>query len=256
MEDEKPNIITPSTKPHKPGGLKGYYSGKNLVKSIAILLTVLAVVAGIILITNQQKQAAKYEFTYKNSQTYKVPGTQPGRGMSFNKPSAYTLIIGGEDTNTLRGFIQPYMDKEYKEEQVIALSRLRAQTRDFPKELSPKFMKLISDNMKKPDGSKDYETITLGVKAFASNALQQPGVKMNFGYAQEFTNKSIIANAWQFDVNVNFDKKGPQKTHKGKLLYMFGKQSVYYFLITAVESNWETNKQFFQGIIDSIKIDQ
>ncbi len=235
-------------------GIKEFFSGKNLVRTIAILLAVTAVVVLIIFVVKQQREAAKYEFTYKNSQLYKVPGTKSGRGITFKKPDVFTFNVSGENTDKLRGFIQPLKDP--KAEEVIALSRLKVEIREFPRGPSAQLIKVISDAMNQPNGSKDYETVVLMPHAFASTAMQQPGAKMEFSYAKQFTNPSITSNAWQYDVSVSFPKNGPQKNHKGKLVYIFGKNSAYFFYISAVESNWDNNSQFFQEIIDSIKINQ
>jgi hypothetical protein len=244
--NNKPKAVVGST----PGyGFKlRQYMDRRLLGGF---LLVILIIAAVILLVKYHHNSTKFNVNYKGTQSYKLPGSQPGRGMVFDRPSVFSRALS--QTSNLATFVQGHEDR--KSPQAIVISQLRAGANDYFKGPTPTLVSLVNQYMTAAETDSGYQGVVGNAQNFARDAFQAPNQKITFGHAAAFTNANITKNAWQFDLNVS-QPNGPQPTEKGKLLFMIGQHTAYYFLVTAVDKNWGSNSQFFQGIINSVKIDQ
>jgi hypothetical protein len=251
MNMESPKITSQQSAPAAPRHRK-YLHNRYIVPAILILLVLLG---GAYLLWQHYHSSNSYPYTYKKTHAYSLPGSQPGRGISFDKPDALGAAAPNENTATQRGFEQVLIPLD-KNKAAVIYSRLLVESSDYAKGPSANLVKLINDAAKTPSSDSGYQGVVRNAQTFTVKAFQQSGVKYDYSHAQPFASQYVKANAWQFDVTATGKDPKNFPEQQGKLLFLVGKHTAYYFFIAAIKDNWQSNHAFFDQVVNSVKIDQ
>lgn len=230
------------------------------LRQVAISLLLLAAAAGVIIAYNNQQDKPSKESSQPIYNTAKmtehtVLGSAPGRAMAFKKP-AELGIVGGEDKPTVKGFIRlaksPNDPNAY-----INTARILATTKDFSSPDSPNeaYLSEVARTFSQDPASASYQNDMANLKKFVDDAFVEPTITVTVGKAALFTNANIKTNAWQIEI-ITKDSSGLTPEHNGKLIWVAGKKSNYKFFVSAVASDWKSNSNVWQKVLDSIEIDQ
>lgn len=245
------------------GGMLNLLTLKNrpLWQRLVLWVVIVGVVFGLVALIyfvasdkNKSKSSDSAQYSYALLKEYKLPGTAPGKGLSFKKPPF--LSTKQEDTPVKVGFSE-YLKSGAKKQPTTLNSRLVANAQNFgisPSHLA-EYQKIVADGFNKPTTDQKYQGAVKNVRDFVEASYFSSGVQVTLGRAAIFTNPTIKTSAWQFDVSVSDPKKRiPDET--GRVVYIIGKNTKNYFLITSESGNWNTHKSYFEDVLKSIKINQ
>src|SRR6478736_1127403 len=112
---ETPKIIAQQSAPPTPKHHK-YMHNRYIVPAILVLLVI---VGGAYLAWHHFNPSNSYPYTYNQTQAYKLPGSQPGRGIAFDKPDVFANVAPNEDFSTHRGFEQVVIPLDKKSIPII-----------------------------------------------------------------------------------------------------------------------------------------
>ncbi len=219
---------------------------------IAVAVIVLVILGGIsAYLYHKNNQPAPYSQKYNTNSYGLVAADAEGHGISFKKMDQL-VSIGKPDGQYEQAYIQ-LSKVDGSKNTYIAITRLNVKAKNFPspaptKEQIERLGKILAD-----PNSKDYELNVSDIKIFAQSAFPEPNINVSLGKSQPFTNSTIKANAWQFDLSA-VDSSGQSPDFTGKVLYIIGNHNTYYFLTGALKDNWNSNSAAFQSVLDSIKI--
>ncbi len=122
---------------------------------------------------------------------------------------------------------------------------------------TPSYLKEMNKALLDPKDSR-HATYAAALRKFVQDHTGSE-YQLNFATPLKFTNPNINSNAWQLDFSYDLNSKSathlPDKK-QGKVILLAGKQTWYYFMLTAIEPNWQTNQDIWQQILSSVKIDQ
>lgn len=211
---------------------------KHLFSPIRILigLTITLVILVIVFIIwphaemkVQQKSTFKsYSRPYQKLESFTVESPAPGTTISFDKPIEFKSAA-----STAKVPVADLHDSSGKYKQIIA---------DI-------IVNILPPNPK----ANDLDSL----KQFASMRLIN--LEANFGAEKQLHTVNIKNQAIQVDFTTK-SKPGPGNvvfpTKKGTAILIKGKNANYYFLVDALDDNWQLNQSVWQKIINSIKVDQ
>lgn len=83
-----------------------------------------------------------------------------------------------------------------------------------------------------------------------------PNLQISVSHPQTFQNQNIKTKAWEFGFTAFNTKDNASSAINGEFVYIIGAKSYYYFMIAAIQANWQANQQTWHGVLDSLKIDQ
>lgn len=223
---------------------------------IVILVILLIIVgSGALYFYAQNKgDSGPYTQTYNSLSTAIVAGGGEGQAIIFKKISQLNSI-GDTSDQYSQSYVQ-LTQSEQDKKAYIAINRLNVKVQDFPSPAPPQAqIEKLKTILAGDPNSANYKLYIADIKAFGQSAFPEKTINVSLAKANPFTNPSISSNAWQFDLTAT-DSTNQTPTHLGKVLYMIGKNSTYYFLTAAAENNWQNNTKTFQETLDSIKINQ
>jgi len=82
---------------------------------------------------------------------------------------------------------------------------------------------------------------------------------ISFGKISLFKNAYIKDNAWQMDLSFSRSSSASSalpSQKEGRILWLAGKTTWYYVLLSATTPNWQANQTTWNKILDSVQIDQ
>ncbi len=222
---------------------------------IAVILLACIVAGSIYLyFANEDNFDSKQAKTvYSGTTTYLVPGKSAGHGISFNKPNIFVTKSIQENTDTKHGF--SYYKKTSSKQSVLN-ARLLVSSVAYPIPTAPSqnTIKAINDALS-DSKSANYTAVVRPINQFAMDGYFHSPLKTTLGSPQPFKSKKISANAWKFSVTVS-DPENTAPAQSGNLIFVIGKNTKYYYLLTVENSEWNKNQAFFNDVLDSIKVDQ
>ena len=256
--DKQPsNNNTPVTPAKQAVAKNPDRKSKRLLQIIVVLVVITAVIGAYAIYKNNgdNNQTGQASYNTAKMEEVKMAGTSAGNGMSFKKP--YELkFVSGEETASLNGFIR--LGESPKDKNAfVDLARMQALSKTFSSPSLPNagYIQEVTTSFTQDPSSPGFKNDTVALKTFVDDAFVEPTITVALGPAKEFTNPNITKNAWQIDVYVT-DSSGLTPKQTGKLIYVIGNKNNYKFLVTAQESDWDSNSKMWQDVLASLKIDQ
>lgn len=251
--EEKPK---PSTAPIARASGRQLGSGRNILILSGILLILIGVLALNEANKSDDSKSPSYSTNYQDAKEYLVRGNGQFRGISFLKANELSGSTSTGDDAPFNQIFNQLAKQDEKSETYVSVATLLAKTQNFgnPSGPSKTYRDALNTSFSKEFGSTFYVN-ELGLVEFAKRAFPESTVTVSLGTASNFTNSSITKDAWQFDVTTK-DSAGKYPSHSGKLVYLIGKNTLYTFMVTAENENWQTNSEYYQKVLNSLKIDQ
>jgi hypothetical protein len=218
---------------------------------LAILLAgaIGGVVAGVYLYSgsghsNSKKLISVYK--YSGLVAYKLPGSKPGTGMTFDTPKELVKI-----SDTSGQAILQHNDIGYKAGKMNdAFIAVASAPGSMPDET---LLRGMSRTMGDPSTA-TYKSMSSSLGQFVRGRIEPTKTSLSIGNAKPFTNSHIGANAWKFSISAS--EKGGKNPVKGEGVYVLGKKGYYYFMLTAVATDWQVDQEMWQKILNSLQVDQ
>jgi hypothetical protein len=195
---------------------------------------------------SQTQKAAvtnSFSYTYRQLESYKVTGFVANTGMSFDKPVEFTSVLQAKQA-PVADLVHVYGKDKIDIADMAAYAQPAGPGMD-----EASLAKNAADT-----SSDKYGSTWLPLQQFAAQRL----VNLNLNYQDA---KPLIAanlkHAWEREFTTTVKSRvGPDLSKKGVLIIAAGQKADYYFVIDAINSNWQNNQPVWQRVIDSIRIDQ
>ncbi len=184
------------------------------------------------------------KYNYQNANGDEFSTVQAG-GMLFSKPSEFTATAKKSDQNYSTESFAHFGSRNYPLSYIFVFSYKDSHTNDA------EYIKGINDFMSgavKNSYSADY------IDAIKKQVFDSyPGYDATLSAPHKFTNANIKKNAWSFDLDIT-NADPTIKPMKGKLVYVLGPGTIYYFSLMVTEDNWTQNITTWQTVLDSLKL--
>ncbi len=215
-----------------------------------VLLVSIMSLASYLVIYYQHYKNQSLRYHYISLQLAGATSGAPNTTLSFKKPVEFTTI------NNNSSYLINYQHKLKRRDTnvLVGLSAASSIHINGPAVLG--YPSIVADALKGQVSSPEYQTVIENLLSFATSQLPKAFDNVNLSNAQSLDNTNIKNYAWQFDLTANDpgSKKAPK--WQGKVVYLWGKNGAYYFIVATVKQNWVSNQQIWQQVFDSIKIDQ
>ncbi|HAZ29208.1 TPA: hypothetical protein DCY43_00430 [candidate division WWE3 bacterium] len=190
-------------------------------------------------------------YTYSALEDYKLSGNLKNAAITFKKPAEFKVYYQNYKAGSSVAGLSHNLDKDGQKKAIgyIAVSGLvNTETQDSA------YLKKLSTALTSPEAT-DYQKFSQPIKDFAANYLPD-NFDVNLANPRAFTSSNIVKNAWLFDLSVQSKASQKATPLKGSVILVSGKNSFYYFMLTSIDYNWQTNKAIWQQILNSLKPDQ
>lgn len=214
---------------------------RGLRKSIPIVVAAVIGICLYIFAGGHAVNSTKYSYADTGSNFSTV---QAG-GMSFSKPTQFTETAKKSGQNFSTASFAHLLPSGYPVGYIFTFSYKDSHTND------KKYVSGVNDFM---DGRVNNDFRTQYIAAIKKQVFDSyPGYSATLGEPQKFTNANIKSNAWSFDLDVTNDSQ-QVKPMKGKLIYVLGNGTIYYFALMITENNWTPNMATWQTVLGSLKL--
>lgn len=196
------------------------------------------------------KQGRPYSQDYKNLEAYTLDSWQPETAINFKKPPEFKKA---------RESIQPgyssvsLVDYSEASQTKTGLGYINADVIHNTLASTPDYRQKLKKYLNEPN-SQEYQQFSEPLRQYITDSL--PGhPKAVTAEIAPFTNSNIKDFAWQLNFYTLSD--GNRSTVlQGKVIFLAGEKSFYYFMLSTVGYNWAPNQAIWQQMVDSLKIDQ
>lgn len=220
-------------------------TSKPFIRRRNILVLVGIVIIGLVASGFYLKYHRNNTASNNTLDSYKLQATEQGTGMSFNKPKEFVKAGSGTGQVVLvRSDIMQRADQSNNG--YIASASM-------PVTLDSASLQLISKALADPS-SANYKAAVSPVTQFIKGRIDKNKSKLTVGNAKPFTNFQIKSHAWQFDITAS--EPNDKNKISGKAVYAIGPKAYYYFMLTSVSSDWQSNQDMWQKVLDSIQINK
>ena len=207
------------------------------VVAILVLLTAVAVFARI----EGNSTSHINDFSYHGDKL--VPTS--AAGLSFSKPEQFTSTAKRGSQNYSTQSFAHFSTFKYPLAYIFTFSYKDSHTQD------KKYVRGINDFM---DGTVKNSFRTQYINAIKKQVFDSyPGYDAKLSEPRKFTNANIKQNAWSFDLNIT-SSNSQIKPMQGKLIYVLGPGTIYYFSLMVTKDNWVPNMATWQAVLDSLKL--
>ncbi len=194
----------------------------------------------------------KYSYSYSNSklEQFKLPGSKASQGISFNKPVEFVPVYNLKPTA-----IYAELADYYKASKAIFIGDINVASVDASASPpTPASLQKLSFAITTPL-VKNKAFAVAPIQNFVKARLTQYNVV--FSQMNYLVTTNLKANAWygSFTATPKSDKQNFNPL-QGYIVFGAGKNTYYYFYITANQSNWQANNTVWPKILNSLKIDQ
>lgn len=226
---------------------------------------------------NYEKGAHNQDLSKTDS--YKLPGSKPGSGMSFDKPVEYKFALETQNKD------QASFGDSLKAPLFAPLGALHAASVSVPIPTTPQILKSINKNLADPK-SEAYKAQAESAQKFLATRFS-PLYDVTFARGQQMYTPRFKDNAWSFGFSAKpkpssqTNSNGvPQNAtdpahanalpagaatnssasgfedYKGQVVMIVGKSTYYYFAVYNTNYNWDNNSAIWSKVFNSIRIDQ
>ncbi len=228
---------------------------------IALAVFAALTVAGISYI-NLRKEPYRYS-GYNQLVPEKLSSGQAGSNLSFEKPVEFknTLKLN-KDFSTLANLLMVgFSHQRSAEASPVAIGMLAAGVLPLERPPAADYQTFINETLKLPASDTRYKGYTSTIKDFVSAGMGT-GYNVELGVAHSFSSSNVKNSAWQIDFSATSkdsvaknDSSKPY-AYRGQAIYIVSKRGYYYFSLSSVDYNWDKNQEFWQKVLNSLKIDQ
>lgn len=121
---------------------------------------------------------------------------------------------------------------------------------------SHSYPKLYAQAFSSSPQSQEYKGAVQPVQAFVKSVFPSTFKDITLSQPKAFTSANVKQNTWQFDFTATDKEISYSQNWHGKVLYLWGSHAYYYWMVAAVDNNWNSNQSVWQQMLGSIKIDQ
>ena len=217
---------------------------------LVVLLSVAGAALGFYLWGGDANKASKPKSTYKYSGlvAYELKASKPDAGMNFDVPREFLKI-----SVDMKGqIVLEHNDIGHKAGQLNDAYIAAATTPVTPMP-DGAFLQGMSRIMGDPSTAA-YKSMSSSLGQFVRDRIEPTKTSVSIGNAKPFTSSHISANAWKFSISAA--EKGGKNPVKGEGVYVIGKKAYYYFMLTAIASDWQVDQAMWQKIFSSLQVDQ
>ncbi|HET9850267.1 MAG TPA: hypothetical protein VFP35_01440 [Candidatus Saccharimonadales bacterium] len=233
--------------------------GVVIIVLIAVLYVVLTHHQKLSQVTKSSYKSAKpivpyttnHAYTYKDLNSFNLKTTHPGANLAFSKPVELKPFgqVGVNGTSD-----QVLLIHSAPDHTIPDYSRIAAAASYSTQAFTPSTLTAIASSAK-PDNS-GYSTFVGDQKTFISQRLPYGFDKLTLSTPQVFSSGNIASNAWLTSFTAVSSKLKNAKGLKGEMIEAYGKQTIYYFMVDNIASDWPANQAVWQKVEASLKIDQ
>lgn len=190
------------------------------------------------------------KYDYQNGSVNEFSSAQAA-GMSFSKPVQFTSTAKKSGQNYSTESFAHLSSINYPLGYIFVFSYKDSRASD------EQYIKGVNDFMA---GTVKNSYRTEYINAIKKQVFDSyPGYDAKLGEPQKFTNANIKKNAWSFDLDITYTKPQPNsnpqiKPMKGKLVYVLGPGTIYYFSLMVTQVNWTPNTAIWQTVLGSLKL--
>lgn len=240
-----PQDVQPAPKA-KP---KSWLANQRALVGLAIIV-IAAIVLGLVLHSQSNSKTIPngplaYKYTQINSYTLK--GSRGNDDLTFSKPVQLTSLQGAQN--------QQIVFAQFDAKNPIAdIADLNATSLDLGHTLSASDKNAIGKAAQDTDSpSSSY------LHRFVSQWMNS-NYATTFSSVTTFTNPNIKNYAWTLNYSATVKPKTSHSSNyppmSGQAVLAVGNTTIYYFMVDAVNYNWQNNQPTWQQVLNSIKIDQ
>ncbi len=244
--------------PSKSTTKKKNFLSKLSTRLIISLVAIALAAGGFYLYRAHKNDTAQiYAYSYKKLTPYKLSGAKDGSGVSLNMPTEFTTESASKPQLSQTQFSQA-MAKNDGSVVIIAHLAIASVYSGTPPSAGylQKFSKTLTDTT-----SPAYNGTIQPIKDFVNRRLPTAHYNVSFDKTAAFTSDNIKTDAWQLDFTAKTKNPANERNFpplKGKEILAVGKSTFYYFMVDAIDYNWQSksNQSIWQQVINSLKIDQ
>jgi hypothetical protein len=239
--------------------LKAFRFKKRIYLFLALVLTVFSIFGAFVYYNLLTGKFYHQKYSYQNSsiklEDYVVRGSLKGRSLAFKKPQDFTnYSTNSTPSAKISTFVKMDNSRKY------SLAIITASTTSSALAPDKNYIDSLHRVFNKSEGE-DYKAVKEPLEKFVKDSVGASFYNVVLLQKPEtFTNRYIRENAWRFNFTLKSQNDSGAKRaiadQKGVLIFAIGKASIYYFMISTLDFNWQPNYATWQNILDSIKIDQ
>jgi len=224
----------------------------------AIAVVAVLVIGGGLAAWLLQRNPLSYsQFTYSQLDSYHLSSRTKGVGMTFQKPIQLQAALPSSDGKSNQILVH---DVTVPGGRTITIAYESASVIVNPPGYTDQPGFYTNFNSALGDSSSpSYKTYQASLGQFAQ-INTNPRYKLSLGKTVKLTTKYIKSNAWIADFsgidNRSYTNKYTPSLVYGKVAMAVTQKGYYYFLVSNVGSNWQTNQAIWQKVIDSLQLDQ
>jgi hypothetical protein len=229
---------------------------KGLRRVAALTVLVSLVFLGLYLYiysaVNNSNQVVHYPYSYGKTQASKYNGQKAGTSATFQTPQRFTLVSGSKKPYQTYQLTLADGAQTVRDTLSVASVPVIQQTIDI-------YLPQDKAGISSAPGSSQYQTATGPITSFVKKLLPADYQKnAHLSQPKVFMNPNIRQNAWQFDITSPNSSNPQLPPLHGTAVYAWGSKAVYYFVISAVGTDWSSshNLQMWQSILKSLALDQ
>ena len=199
---------------------------------VGVFLLIILIAGGLWLVHARNYNAKHpYKYAYHKLDSYKLPGPATGSGGTVSKPVEF---VEKDSLSPTKDYMMLTHDITNRDKKSITLA---------------------------------YEVITATHLSLAFNLQDMANLDKALIDTKNPTHTAATApitnfvknNAWEMSFTATDPKANeinlPARL-QGEAVLAAGKSTYYYFMVTAIDYNWQSNLKIWQQVVDSLKIDQ
>lgn len=243
MAPEQPNNQQAAVINNQTDGASPTSSRRFRLLWVIVIVVVLAV-SGWLIYSRVHNGRQPYKYAYTKLDSYSIKGSVGGSGVEFKKPVEITKLTATPEQADLE-YLKSVGDKK-KFVSYIAVLSVNSSEKLTTEQLKQLGVQITTAR----SGSDILEPVD---NFIYTNVYENWNASI--GSAQPFTNATIKADAWSFDLSAS-DPSGSNSV-KGEVIYAIGSSRIaYFFMVFSRPDSWQTNQAVWQQVVDSIRIDR
>ena len=232
---------------------------KSWLPLIAAILLIVIIGAALLAAHNKptgstpsQQSSAGNQPAYKYSTLVPahVSAGSKGTAITFEKPVEFT------PASQAAQIPESFTHKTQSGSLSVLIGDLGATSVSISGNASHSYPKLYAQAFSSSPQSQEYKGAVQPVQAFVKSVFPSTFKYITLSQPKAFTSANIKQNTWQFDFTATDKEISYSQNWQGKVLYLWGSHAYYYWMVAAVDNNWNSNQSVWQQMLGSIKIDQ
>ncbi len=243
----------------------GHYKLKYLWIVSGLVLIIVALTAALIFTHTRHKsgQSANqpYRYSYHTLDNYKLDGSKAGSGATLQKPEEFIQQAQPISIHDQMIFVQSIDNNKQK----IYAGSIAISSVPVDPAPTASYLQNLNQAILNPKAA-GHQQLVAPLNQFVKDRLNPRFITI-FAQPRALATPTIKTNAWLADFTASDSStiNSPSSSQnietlpshlKGQAVLAVGKSAYYYFMVTAVDYNWQSNSKIWPQVINSLKIDQ